>query len=292
MKRLVAFAVLGLIAAASAAGQAQKVTYLDGVVETQAGSAWRPLLVGETVGVDAKIRLGAGAVAELQGGGVTLTFARPGTYVLKDVLAARQRTSRGVAAALATTMQRIAGHVPTASSTGGTRGADQDETESDPWVLGESDTYRKAGISALRSGDPDRAMQQLALARNVAEPGEVPEIRYWTGVALSDAGRVSEALRELADLVPGPDAAWTADFVLLKASLLQGANAYAEAGEWLAAHNLAKDAARAQAWYFLLGSSLRETGNDAAAREALTKARTLDPGSELGRAAADLLAAS
>jgi hypothetical protein len=85
---------------------------------------------------------------------------------------------------------------------------------------------------------------------------------------------------------------WAADFVLLQAKLQVDTNAFGPAVEWLTQKgaSLAQDAQRGQIYYFLLALGYRVLRDTQKEQKALAMVISIEPHSELGRAAAELAA--
>jgi hypothetical protein len=88
-------------------------------------------------------------------------------------------------------------------------------------------------------------------------------------------------------LKPNDSDPWAADFVLLKAKLLEDASAYEEALALLKQNEqgLSQDAQRSQVYYFLLDLEYRRAGDSTDANRALAKAASISKDSDICRSA-------
>jgi len=294
MKISLAGLAICLLAAATAGAQSLSVTYLEGEAQVRSSSSWKVLSIGDSVPLEASVRVEEQGMVQLKGAGLDFVLNRPGTYVLKDVVAARRQLSAaGVGAALANTLRYLAsGPAAPQSTAAGTRGANQGLSENQGWVENDAQVFLDAGRQYLSSGQYDKALEQFGQALDSATDEEVPEIHYYLAYASSLKGDVREAWDEIADLEPAMSVAWAYDFVLLKANLLEDASAYGEAVTWLrqSDNDLSKDARRAPTYYFLLGIGCRGSGDTESAQQAFSKVIEIAPGGDLGRAAEKMLA--
>ncbi len=88
MRRTAALAAFALVTTL-AMGDGYNVTYLEGQVQVKSAAGWVVLSIGGAVPASASIRVGADGFAQIGGGGTEFLLTRPGTYVLKDLVAAR-----------------------------------------------------------------------------------------------------------------------------------------------------------------------------------------------------------
>jgi len=294
MTRLTAgLAAFWLLAGAVAAGaQGLRVSYLEGSTEVRDGSSWRLLSIGDSVPQSATVRLGAKSCVRLKGTGVEVVLTRPGTYVVKDIFAARKALSSGYTGSLLRRALRYLGSGSTdrgnavLGARAGNKGA-----ENEGWVESSAEVFLQAGKEYIRAGEYDRAAEQLEQALEYATEGESPEIHFYLAYVLSQDGKTAEAWKQAERLSPGSGDSWASDYVLLRARLLIDSSAYAEAAEWLAEHGkgLSQDVQRAQLFYVLLGLAYRGEGLDDQAKQALSDALTISSESDLGKAAAAIL---
>ena len=285
--------VVAVLAAQVGTAQGLVVAYLDGDAQLKSGSAWKPLSTGDLIATDSSIRLGANALIEVKGPGTDFTLTKPGTYGVRDVVAAGRRVSPpGVGATVTTAMRYMTfGAGKNQSATMGARGADQSGSDEPQWADSSAQVFLDAGKEYIKAGRYDKAADQLRQALACASDEETPEIHYYLGYAFSLGGNVREAWKQTADLKPSPGEAWYGDFILLKARLLEDTSSCADAAALLTQEGgtLAHDPQRAPLYYFLLGLAYRGTGDGPRAGQALSTVVSLAGEADLGKTAAALL---
>jgi tetratricopeptide (TPR) repeat protein len=277
----------------AAGAQELVVSYADGDVQARTGSAWAALAVGDRLGPQASLQLGAGAYVELQWAGTRIVFSERGTYFLRDILASsRALSSAGVGKAIATTLSLLLmGPTRNQSSSLGARGANTGKQEDSDWVTSSAQVFVDAGEQYLKSGKYNEAILQLLKARDSAAEDEMRQVRFDLATAYSLSGDTRAALKQAADLQPSSADEWASDFIILKAKLLVDTNAFVQDIAWLTqkGNDLSTDAQRAAVYYFLLGVGYRGVGDTSNANASLSKVVAISAGSDLGRAAAQLL---
>ena len=286
-----ALLIFALVVATSLHAQDLSVVYLEGVVQVRSGASWTELQIGDAVPRESAIRLQNGGSLQLKGTGADFYLNRPGTYAIRDLVAARQKlSSKGVAGALINSLRSLAfGRGTNQNAAGGARAADKGKSEDDSWVESSAEVFLAAGREYIKGGKFDQAIAQLNEALDSATGEEIPEIQYYLAEASSLNGDVRGAWKQIADLRPGASDTWAGDFVLLKAKLLEDTSAYTEAVDWLKANDLSQDAQRGQLYLFLLGLGYRGANQEVGATAALGKVVAISAESDLGKAAGELL---
>ena len=283
VKRL-PFALCLLLAAAAAGAQSMRVVFLEGKAEAGRDSKWADLAVGSAVHPGATVRLPTGSLLRLSGMGSDLTLARPGTYALRDVVAARYSAFVGGAAGVAGDAARVIafGASKQQGVVLGAQSADDDKPSSKPGA----DDPVEAGREDIRSKQYASAVEKLNKALGSAKGDQAAEIHYCLAYAYTLDGRLPEAWKQADGLAPG-SAPWAADLTLLRARLLLETGAYAEAISMLvdASKGFSQDAQRGALCSYLTGLGYRGAGQSKEAAQALTQASTLSPASDLGRSA-------
>lgn len=290
---LFGFAFLLFLAAGASAADMLSVVYVEGSAQVQSGSTWKEIAIGDPVLPDASIRVGTASFLQIKGAGVDFCVSRPGTYSVKDLLAARRTLVAARAGAVVSGSIRylLTGPSQRRSAALGTRGAEAAETEDSGWAESSADVLLAAAKEYITAGKYAEAIDQLTQARKAASPQELPEVRYYSACALSMSGDVREAWQQISDLEPPVGASWRLDFVLLKAKLLVDTSAYAEAAALLAHDGavLSGDAQRSPLYFFLLGLGYQGSGDRQKARESLSKVVETVATSDMGNAARQLL---
>ena len=147
------------------------------------------------------------------------------------------------------------------------------------------------GKALIASGDYAAAVQKLTEARDSADSDQLPEILFNLGCAQYLQGDERAATVSLADLNPA-GASWAPDYYFLEARLLVGNFAYDKAIALLEGDGavVTRDSARAPGAWFLLGLAYRGKGDLASAKEQFSKVAAAESGSDLGKAAAAMMA--
>jgi tetratricopeptide (TPR) repeat protein len=274
---LAAFCLLAAAAAASAQGF--YVVFIEGQAQASArGSAWTDLAVGSTVAPAASIRIPAQALIQLRGASGDIALVRPGTYAMRDVVAARSSVFVGGAGMIASDESRS---IAFGSPQGFVMGAQSAEApdakdNSKPGGAGTLtvEALTEEGREFLRSGQFANAAGKLKQALGSASQVQAPEIRCCLAYAYSLDGKPAEAWKQADGLTPGNSDPWAADFILLRARLLLDTSSYGDAVASLAAasNTLSGDAKRAPLFFYLSGLGYRGAGQAEKAVQAFTQA--------------------
>ncbi len=286
--------ILGLVFSVGAVGaQTLSVEYIEGEAAQKKGATWTNLSVGDLVQPDGSVRLGPHALVQLKAPGAAITLSQPGIYGMTNVLAARAslgRTGAGKAVAVAISRLFVAS-TRIESSAGGVRAEQFAETDFSDWVETDSDVPLEEGKDFLSSGEYEKAIARFEEAVRAAMTDQASEARFYLASAYSLTGKTREALKQIDGLQPTGSEGWAPDFVLLKAKLLEDTFAFAPAVQLLFQNGetLAADPERGQTYFFLLALGYRGTGDTGREKLCLTKVVSLDPVSDLGESAAQLL---
>lgn len=290
-KRSVLIAALVAAAAFSLGAQAAKVSYVEGTVSRSAGASWKAVALGDELAPDAVLRLAGSSFLELKAQGATLSLSQPGSYSLRDLLAAgRASRSSGISAVLAKFRAAFSAEdLTTRATTAGVRGAEQGRDEGADWVSSGAEVYLAAAKDYIASGDYPAAIRQLQRALDT-ETGDKAELEYYLADAESLGGNAREAFLHLSKLSPSGSEAWAPDYSLLKAELLIGSFAPRAAVDLLVAAraSLADDARRAPLYYFLLALGYRNLGDTVNERSCVDRLTSIAGDGELAKAAEGL----
>jgi tetratricopeptide (TPR) repeat protein len=259
----------------------------------KSGSSWEALSIGDRLSAQATIRLGEGDYVELKGTGSKVVLSQKGTYVLKDILASsRALGSAGVGKALVSSLTHLAsGPAHNQSTAAGMRGANESKSEDSDWVSSSAQVFLDAGEQYLQSGQYDQAIEQFDQARDAATDKETPQVQYYLAYANCLRGDTREALKQAADLQPSSGEEWASDFIILKAKLLLDSSAFAQEIAWLtqSGNDLSGDAQRSAIYNFLLAVGYRGVGDTSNEKASLSKVVAMSEGSDLAKAATELL---
>ncbi len=288
------FSLLMVLAAAlPAAAQVPSVSYLEGAVSLHAGSAWRDLSIGDSIPADSTLRVALHAYVELSAGSLRITLSQPGTYAVKSVLAAAlSLRSAGAGKALTAMMSRMVSGSPSKQSTAGGVRAEQMEAPAVEDETSEVSGFLREAKGFIASGRFDSAVERLEKAVAEADETEIAQARYCLAQAYSLKGDTRNALAQVAGVHPLDSDPWRPDFVLLKARVLVDASAFDQAVKWLLDNGQAmgEDDQRSEAYVFLLGLAYGGAGDPAKEKQCLARVISASADSELGQAAAKLMA--
>jgi len=286
----------GLTPAASAAYELE-VAYVDGIVEVRSETGWRELLIGDRLSEEAWVRLEAGALAELtltgdaSARGVTVSLSKAGEYSIGNLVdLSRVQASQGIDRHLSGLLESALGdHARETGTVMGVRGEEQGAPE-DPWA---DELEREMLLAALELLAEERYGEALPLLQEllaIVGTSAEPEVRFYTGYTHALLDQPMRALAQLRRILFKPGHALYPDHVLLMARLLVESLAYEEALAWLDAHPLdTEDPAPLQAALFLRALTYRGMEDDEAYRHALVQIIQLDPDTETGLLANQLL---
>jgi len=286
------FILLLVLAAAGLGAEALQVDYLEGLLEIQAGGAWREAGIGETIPAGATLRLATDAVTELTWGALRFTLVGEGLYYTDSLIRSAQ-TSRiwKIRSLVARKLEALLEGLPEGESSAmGARAAEVEEAPGFGWV-DETEAAIEEGKELLAAGSCAEALQVFLDEIALAVGDETNALRYYAGYAYACLNDNRKALVMLGRIEPDETAAYYADFVLLQGRLLLEANRFSQARSLLDGYlNAYPAGAAAQEAAYLSAFASYMLGDTAAALEGLERACALDPDSEMGRAAKALRA--
>lgn len=270
------------------------VAYAEGDVTVRQGNSWREVNIGDTLTEENIIRLGKASVAELSSSRDVITLTREGTYPLeKMVEESEQREKVGFGSILS-------GKLETAlkgtkhkeqSVAGGVRGSEAVENEGMSWMTSDTAALIASGKEELAGGDVEAALSLFQEAYDYAlDDEEMGMAAFYLAGCYDLKGEKETALSLLEDVKLSLDSELYTDFHVLKGKLLVETFAYAEAERSLSGFQFSRaDEESSQLLYLLLGVSCFGQDKTDAARKYFTKAKGIDPDSETGKAAAELM---
>lgn len=280
---------LALVVAAGAFAQAFSVDYLDGTVDLKipkdkAGNQWKALAIGDSVAVDASLRVGASSSVELTRGRVRITILKPGIYMVADLAKAREKApATALGSALTQKLTALTTEkAPTSSAVGGVRGAEQGSTSGSVMWIEENEEVRNKVTELMAGGKYKDAADLLTKAiPDAATDEEEQELSYMLASAYYGGGEALRAYRTVAKLTPSPQADFYPRFVLLKAQILLDSLEYGEALSLLKPLIAAGQSGEtAQVAYLLAGLSQRGLGDEGSARTSFNAGYAIDPSTE------------
>jgi tetratricopeptide (TPR) repeat protein len=299
-----------VLAGANAGGQSLTVQYVEGSASQRNAGTWSALSIGDAVPLSASVKVERLGLVQLRAPGSSITLTQPGTYSIKDVVAASAalRSAGAVEAAAVSFARVLSGRGTMVNAVGGVR------SEMAPPLGGEPDTGGVSGSSfdsveaapSEPAPEPDPAHAAMDRARDLIASGqyqeaitalqdaipqasesEAREASFYLASAFELNGDARSALVALKAANPKGTDDWAPDSILLGARLLEDTFAWAQARDLLvrAGTTIAIDQERAATYYFLLALAYRGTGEAAREKAALDNVVALDPGSDLALAA-------
>ncbi len=230
MKRLLIGVVAGFVAVAWTSAAPLTVSWADGKVDMNQGSAWVAVNLGDEIDSSATLRLGEGASVELKSGRHKVSLTAAGTYLLDSLL------RKGEAAQTRTiALDKLGKLVDPQASTGTTavaavRGAAiEPSTETVTWDSGPVDVpaVMDQGRKLVRDGDFDGAAARFDVAAKASAGDDKDSATYSEAWALAAGDNNAKAVKLLRDM---PDSGtWAGPRALLLARLDIDSNACDEA---------------------------------------------------------------
>jgi tetratricopeptide (TPR) repeat protein len=291
--KLVALAVMLLLATTALFAQDYLVEYVEGIVEINDGGSWYELYIADTLTETDEIRLEDGAYLELAGPRATIKITRPGTYSVSEIADKNRRhETAGLGGMIAGRISRFSQPEPRTDDTvGGARASEAAQADEPTWVGGESvPELIQEGVELLRNGNYEEAYYVFDEASYYAYGEDKPEADFYLGYAASLIGEMQTAISSLAANEPDPETEYYDTHVLTLADLYVQTFEYQEARELLASYleEGSEDESSVQLAHLLHGLSLEGTGNVEQARVAFQTAERIAPETAAGRAAAGL----
>ncbi len=293
MKRGFLVSVCVLCFSALLAAEDVYVDYVEGMVEVKDAKGWKEIAIGDALARNATIRLGATSCAELSSGTIRLSLTSAGIYDVEKLLAASKKNSTsGVGTLLAKKLEKtVVTQKSTQSAVMGVRAEKVDVGNEIEWVI-ETDPEEliRQGLEKLGAGDYRRAAFLFEEARNGSEGGLYRKASYYAGYAEALQGNTIPALKDLAVVNPAKTDEYYNDYIILRGKLLVETFAYQDALNFFKSFDksaMPKDVR--QTVCLFEGIAYRETGKSALAAESFRIARDLDPASDAGKIAAELM---
>jgi tetratricopeptide (TPR) repeat protein len=287
---LITFCVLSTLAHAAPSFTA---SYVDGSAAQRTGASWQELSIGDSVSLDAIIRLEDGATVQLKGMGTDISLTQQGAYAMRDLLAARQKIgSPGVGRVLSSTLARLLkGPANNQRTAAGARGDNVSGSDDSGWVETAAQDDIQHARDSIQAGRYDEAIDTLTRTLGEATAEEIPEIRFYLAYSYSARGDTPTAIRQLAGAKAVSGASWANDYVLLQGKLLLDTFAFSQAVQWLTqpGNDLSDDVQCAPLYYFLLGLGFRGAGDEQNATRSLQRVAILAGESDMGQEASRLL---
>ena len=242
MKRLAVAVLSAFVAVLSLNAVPLTVSWADGKVDLQKGSAWAVVNMGDKLDSSATLRLAAGASVELSDGKRKIAITAAGTYLVDNLLKQGAQASKTRAGALDKLGKLVDPKASTGTSTvAAVRGAAVEPAkDSVTWMSDSVDVtaVMEEGRKLVRDGDFAAAALKFDEAVKAAEGDEKEAASYakaWALAAADSSARAVKVLRGMANT-----GIWAGPRALLLARLDIDSGAKAEAKTVLAAASAAK----------------------------------------------------
>jgi tetratricopeptide (TPR) repeat protein len=293
MKRIAIATILLVAILVPLISQTLQVNYLEGKVEVLKAGKWSVLSIGDNVPAAASVKLPEGSLLELDYNGATISIVDAGTYNLKNFISSsRDVKSWNLANVIGL---KLASAVNGGSNRGqessaGVRGPDKSKEEI-PWQYGnaESDDLNKAK-TLINDKNFSEAIKTLLDYSKEAGADDIVFVDFYLAYAYSMTGQNAMALKYLNKLVVDKNHPIYTDFVLLKGQLLLECLSYKKAlalfDEYL---GYFPQGNTAQTVFILESYCYKGQADTTKQKASLIKAKNIDPNSESGKQANDLL---
>ncbi len=268
------------------------VSYVDGILEVKGDNGWSEVYIGDSLSMDALLKLGKDSIAQLEANDVSLTLSSSGIYRVDKLLReSQQMKSWGITSVVGAKISNVLNpkRKPTTAAMG-VRGAKADDDNEVEWVE-EEDEYLAKGKSLLEKKEYDRSIQVLQEGLRSADEEIKPQYFFFLGVANVQNGRPYIALKYFNRIKLDPSFDYLDTYVVLKGKLLIESFSFKEA---LRLFNFylkeAPQGSAIQEVYFLRAVALKNLGDNGGAVSSLKKAYRISPSTEIGKKAERILA--
>jgi hypothetical protein len=231
MKRFTVVVLIAFVATLGLYAVPLTVSWADGKIELQKGSAWAAVNIGDQIDSAATIRLGKGASIELSDGKRKVALTSEGSYVLDNLLQKGAVASKKNSTALNKLGKLVDPQAQVGSTTvAAVRGAaiepskDATEWQSDvdiPAIMEE-------GRQLVRTGDYTNAALKFGEAADAAEGVEKDSATYSQAWALAAADSQAKAVKLLRAMPSTGNWAGPRALLLARLDIDSGANAEAK----------------------------------------------------------------
>ncbi|MBN1837662.1 MAG: tetratricopeptide repeat protein [Spirochaetales bacterium] len=291
MKTALALCMLLLAAALPLAAQELLVEYLEGTLELKQGSQWVEVYIGDSLSRGRVIRLESGGFAELSAGNVTVTLSEGGTYNTDSLFKSGQKVAAwNLGGVVNSKLSKLVSPVSGGeTATMGVRGDRMDSGEL-TWVE-EGTEYLAEGKKLLAQGQVEEGIRRLEEGAEWAlTEEERNEHLFYAAYGHSLQGESAVSLIMLEDMRVGPAARFFTDYVLLKGKLLIDNLAFEDAlalfDQYLAHPDMGETT---QVVHYLAAVCHHGLDRPQQARQSLEAAYKIDPNSEYGRSAKQMM---
>jgi len=283
-----------------------EVEYLASIVEMKEGKDWVELNIGDKIDSDAVLRVSKGGNLQLVMENRNIIINKDGTYNLKDIVkASKQVSSWGLGSALKAKLSALTGdqkadddaaQLGVMATEAGARPADFTGIRIGSVDMVDFDTYMQYGRANIVCESYELAVTYFNEARDLAVyDQEINEASYYLARAYLETGKYVLAYNELMGKEIAPAVSYYPGYVIVLGNLYL-LNSSFEAARSLFQEYFTdiKDKDKVpkdnQTISFLASIAYRGLNNLPKAKEFLVKARDIDPKSDIGLAAVQMLA--
>jgi len=269
-----------------------KVTFLEGRLEFREKQGnWRQLGIGDIIPEDCSIRLSTHGFAEFTAGLKRVILTQAGTYNSSDLIEKvinRVSIRRIIGSKFSALIIRRSDDSRNVAAA--VRGAELESNSFITWE-DESANYLEDGL-ALMGADDFLGAREAFKKGSLWESGTIQrECVFRHGIIEQILGNPKVARSLLMALKPTEDDHFLGEYSVIMATMYIESMEYEQANKMLTNYlltNPSDDAATQAAW-LLSAYSLAQLGDDAGSRASLRKTIELDPRSEIGMSAANML---
>ncbi|MFW6227885.1 MAG: hypothetical protein ACOC2V_00380 [Alkalispirochaeta sp.] len=293
-RRIGLIGVLLLSWSATLIAQEILVEYVEGVVDLPSGSVRQEVSIGDTVPVDATVRIGATGLVELRVADKTYLLAQPGTYQLAAIVEASNRRERIGAGALARERLRAFVETDTAKDAviAGVRASEAVDRDAVTWAGGQSvSELIETGIAEVTDGNTEDGYYSFYEAWEFAGNDELPRAQFYLGYTAYLTGRAGKALGLLRSPEPDPTTEYYDDHLLTLGQILIDGLAYEDAAALLTGYLDDDDLglSERQSAHLLAGLAFDGLGHRVEGTTHLERVAEIDPETEIAALARTLL---
>ncbi|MBN2531746.1 MAG: tetratricopeptide repeat protein [Spirochaetales bacterium] len=273
-----------------------QVEYLEGILEAKTGKNWVKLYTDDWVDTGTLVRLSRDSLVELNSGDIRITLVKPGVYDLADIL--KQTQSADTYGLDSMISMKLKTMISEASEEGqesnmGVR-ANEASNNFDDDVTAE---LFELANEEMKKGNYDKAIRLFHNAVDAAatmdpDADSIHMFHYYIGYCYYQKGEDTKALSFLMKIDVDDEIPYYSDYVLLYGKLLMKSFAYNDAvtlfKEYLT-KNKNDNTLILQDVYYLISVCYIYLDTIPEALIHLKKVESLDPGSEVGKKAREII---
>ena len=288
--RILLAVLLILLPAVSSFAIDLEIEYFEGTIEVQDGSSWSPLDIGDVIPAGSTFRLAGQGYAELLAGSNSITLNRGGTYRVDDLVDTTP-TAVNTRQVLGSKFSFL-GRRPATNAgltAAAVRGAEAETDYTVTWEGDDEVDHLQEGISYFNSGDYVSAEEEF-LQGSKSFDSSARECLYRLGLTQLMRGLPKDGRMNLDKVHPQAGDGFYGEYALTYGALMVEGMEFDKADKLLADYLAAEPHGdSSQAAWFLLGVSENGQGLSDKAQGSFRKAVDMDPTSDVGAAAKELL---